>query len=75
MSPISLRIRELREARGMSQAALAEAVGVRQATISDLETGKAKTLRLSLLEQLARELGVPARELIQETPARRQRAK
>ena len=39
MTPIRLRIRELREAKGWSQAELAERAGTRQATISEYETG------------------------------------
>ena len=70
MSPVSLKLREIRERRGLSQAQLAAAAGVRQATISDLETGKAKTLRLTLLEALAVALDVPARDLIGETKKR-----
>lgn len=71
MSPVTLKVRELRESLGLSQAQLAEAVGVRQATISDIETGKAKTLRLALLEGLAFALKVPARDLIGETKRRK----
>ncbi|MEO5818841.1 MAG: helix-turn-helix transcriptional regulator, partial [Gemmatimonadaceae bacterium] len=71
MSPVTLNLRALREAAGLTQAQLAEAVNVRQATISDLETGKAKTLRLSLLDALAKALGVSARELIEESAPRR----
>lgn len=70
MSPVTLNLKELREKAELSQSDLADAVGVRQATISDLETGKAKTLRLSLLEALARVLKVPARELIAESRRR-----
>lgn len=44
---------EWRSLRGFTQQQLAHAVGVRQATISDIETGKAKTLRLTLLDKLA----------------------
>lgn len=37
MSPVRLRLRELREAAGLTQAALADRAGLRQATINDLE--------------------------------------
>ena len=36
------KIRQLRDARGMTQQTLAEAVGVTQATVSDWENGKMK---------------------------------
>ena len=65
MSPIRLRLREAREAAGMTQLELAEAAGTRQATISDLERGEAKTLRLALLERLADALGVEPGELVE----------
>ena len=58
-------LREWRELRGFTQPRLAEAVGVRQATISDIETGKAKTLRLVLLDKLARVLNAEPHELLQ----------
>ncbi|MGI8548299.1 MAG: helix-turn-helix domain-containing protein, partial [Gemmatimonadaceae bacterium] len=38
MTPIRLRIEELRNAQGWSQRDLAEAAGVRQATISKAES-------------------------------------
>ncbi|WP_342395013.1 helix-turn-helix transcriptional regulator [Gordonibacter sp. An230] len=39
MATIANRVRELREARGLSQGALAEAVGVTRQTIISLEKG------------------------------------
>jgi transcriptional regulator with XRE-family HTH domain len=75
MSPISLRIRELREARGWSQAELAERAGVRQATISTLETGKARRL-LDVLERIAEALEVaPAKLLGEGVPTKRPRVR
>ena len=55
---LTLNLREHRERNGLSQAELAKAVGVRQATISDLETGKSRRIELDLLEKLAKVLGV-----------------
>jgi transcriptional regulator with XRE-family HTH domain len=63
MSPITLRIRELRQAREMTQAQLAERAGVREATISELETGKSRRL-LDVLEKIARALNVAPGELL-----------
>jgi len=57
MSPLGLRLKELRDAKGWSQRELSRRSGVRQATISHLETGKARTLSLVALEKLARALG------------------
>jgi putative transcriptional regulator len=56
MSPVGVRIRELRETHGWSQTELANHSGVRQATISDLESGKAKAVSFSVLERLSKAL-------------------
>lgn len=61
-------LREWRELRGFTQPRLADAVGVRQATISDIERGKAKTLRLTLLDKLARVLNAEPYELLLPPP-------
>jgi transcriptional regulator with XRE-family HTH domain len=62
---------EWRTLRGFSQQQLATTVGVRQATISDIETGKAKTLRLALLDKLARALNTEPYLLLQPPPERK----
>jgi transcriptional regulator with XRE-family HTH domain len=53
VSPIVLRLRALRERKGWSQAALAKRAGIRQATVSDLETGRSRSISLGVLERLA----------------------
>lgn len=60
MTPISLRLRELREAAELTQQGLADRAGVRQATISELENPDtdAGRVKLSTLERLADALGV-----------------
>src|SRR5262245_25744461 len=77
ISPMTLqfRIKQLREARGLSQAALAEHVGVRQATINDLENGYSRRDTLDLLEKLARALGVEPGELFERRPAAKKKTK
>jgi transcriptional regulator with XRE-family HTH domain len=65
MTPLVLNLRSYREKAGLSQAELAKAVGVRQATISDLETGKSRRVELDLLERLAEALGVKAPALLE----------
>ena len=57
--------------RGFTQPRLADAVGVRQATISDIETHKAKTLRLTLLDKLAKVLNAQPHELLQPPPEKK----
>jgi transcriptional regulator with XRE-family HTH domain len=69
MSP--LRLRELREAAELSQEELAARVGARQATISDLERGKAIRIDLALIDRLAKALGIEPGELFVRTPARK----
>lgn len=61
-----LKLREVREGRGLTQEELAVKAGVRQATISDLETGKSQRISFALLGALARDLGVSVRDLFEE---------
>lgn len=71
LAPLVLTLKEAREARGLTQSELAEAVGVRQATISDLETGKSRRIELDLLERLAATLKVEAGSLLAHEPRRK----
>ena len=74
MTPIRLRLEQLRTAMGWSQAELARRSGVPQPTISRLEAEKTRTIDLDNLERLADALGVNAAALIshtsEETPAK-----
>jgi transcriptional regulator with XRE-family HTH domain len=65
MSPVRFRIRELRVAKGWSQARLADASKTRQATISDLESGRSRRVEIDLLQRLADALGVEPGELVE----------
>ncbi len=65
MTSVQLALKALREAKGLTQQQLAEAVGVRQATISDLETGKSRRIELDLIERLAKALRVKPGELLE----------
>ena len=60
-------IRQLRESCGMTQAALAERVGVNSKTVSKWETGKGLP-DISLLQPLARTLGVSVISLMNGEP-------
>jgi len=78
MTPIVVRLRELREARGLSQLQLSERAGVRQATISELESGKKLRLDFGILDRLCAALGVEPGELLereQPRPKESRRAK
>lgn len=71
MTPVRLRLRELRTAKGHSQTALADLAGVRQATISELESGKAKRIDFATIEKLADALGVEPSELLEREKKRK----
>lgn len=76
MTPIRLKLAEARARAGLSQARLAKRLGVRQATISDLERGKTQRIDLELLERLCVALDVDPQSLFimeRAKPARRKR--
>jgi transcriptional regulator with XRE-family HTH domain len=58
MSPIVLRVRELREALGLTQAELAQRADVRRATVNRIENAHVTAIDLEVLEKLADALGV-----------------
>ena len=60
-------VKQLREHRGMTQAALAEKIGVSSKTVSKWETGKGLP-DISLLEPLAKALGISVIELMNGQP-------
>lgn len=68
MTPVNLRVRELREARGWSQSELAGRAGVSRLTVINIESGKSKGVDFSTLEGLAKALGVDAGYLVVTTP-------
>lgn len=71
MSPIRLRLREVRSARGLTQAKLAELAGVREATVNRIENHRVTSIDLVVLEKLAKALQVdPAILFVSEAPQR-----
>ena len=58
MTPIALRVKELRTAKGWSQAELARRAGIRRATVNRLENAQIRSLNVEVLEKLARVLEV-----------------
>ena len=66
MSPKRLGkvLKQRREEKGVTQAALAGKVGVSQAYIAKLESGDKKNPTLDLLKKIAKALGVPVTELL-----------
>jgi transcriptional regulator with XRE-family HTH domain len=73
MSPVRVRLKELRESRGLTQVQLAEQAGVRRAAISEIESGHRQRIELDMLERLADALEVEPGELIERETVRRKR--
>lgn len=71
MTPIVLRLKELRQLAGFTQEGLAAAVGVRQATISDLENNRSRRIELDLIDRLAKVLKVDPGALLARAAKRR----
>ena len=71
---MTLRLRELRHARGLSLRALAAKAGIDHMTLDRIELGKAKP-RLGTLEALARALRVPVVELFEPQAPKRRRTR
>ena len=61
-----LKLREVREKKGLSQGALSRKSGIPQSTISDIERGIIKSPTINLAQKLARALGVPLSEMLDE---------
>jgi HTH-type transcriptional regulator/antitoxin HipB len=57
-------IKHHRERLGLTQARLAERAGIPQSRVSELETGKIDDPSLSLLQSIARGLGMRASTLV-----------
>lgn len=70
MSPLTLRLRELRERRGWSQAELGRRAGIAQSIVNRLESGQTRSPSLDTLEQLAQALGVAPGSLFASIPPR-----
>jgi transcriptional regulator with XRE-family HTH domain len=66
MSPkrFAMRLKQIREAHGLTQEQLAKKVGVTQGYIGHLERGLKKHPSLPTLKKLAKALGVPVTELL-----------
>ena len=58
------RIAALREAKGLSQPALAKLIGIAQPSLSDIESGKTRSLKGNTLAGLIKHLDVTAESLL-----------
>jgi transcriptional regulator with XRE-family HTH domain len=63
-SAMGRRVKRLREAKGLSQRALATKTKVTQGLIHQLETGAIQDVRSKVVLKLAKALGVPVTELL-----------
>jgi transcriptional regulator with XRE-family HTH domain len=68
VTPIWIRLKELREAKDWTQAELARRSGVPQPTISRIEAGEGRSVNLDNLERLARALDTDPAFLIASEP-------
>lgn len=75
MSPVRLRVKELRTAKGMTQAQLAKAASVREATLTAIENQRTTGVDFDVLERLASALGVDPGFLIVKTTGRPKKGK
>ena len=64
LSPIALRLKELRETAGMSQQSLAVSAGLSVSLVSQIERGSRVDPRVSTITALATALGVSLDELV-----------
>lgn len=64
VSPISVTLERARRKAGLTQSQLADRADVRQATISELETGRARRVGLDVLDRLCKVLGVEPGDLL-----------
>lgn len=71
MSPIAVRLRELREARGLTQVDLAELTGIDQAAISRIENQQTTAMDFSVLERFCVALSCEPGELLERVKKRR----
>jgi putative transcriptional regulator len=69
VTPIRITLQEARERAGLTQSELADRVGVRQATISDMETGKTTRIDLPILDRLCAVLKVEPGGLLERNKA------
>lgn len=75
MPTIRLRVRELREALGLTQAELAERADVRRATVNRIENARVTAIDLAVLDRIATALKVEPGFLIVREAAPKRRAR
>lgn len=73
VTPLRLRLKELREAKALTQQELADKAGVSRSTIARLETGSLRNATLDMVEKLADALDVNVVVLVDHRPPKRRR--
>ena len=58
MKKLEIKLKELLESRGKTQAELADAIGVRRATINDLYHNRSKQIPRNVVDKIAEELNI-----------------
>ncbi len=71
MSRVELRLRELRQAKGMTQVELAERTGIDQGALSRIETGKTQAMDFDVMARLCDALGCEPGDLLERTKKKR----
>lgn len=72
MARVRLRVKELREWRGLGKRELARLAKVRCATVIEIARGRTSRVDLAVLGRLARALRVEPGNLLEREPKRRQ---
>jgi transcriptional regulator with XRE-family HTH domain len=67
MSEIGKRVRELREARGLSQSEVARRAGITPSAVHFIESGRTKEPSASTVAAIARAIGVGVEEVFEES--------
>jgi transcriptional regulator with XRE-family HTH domain len=73
MDPTGANVRRLREARGLSQNALAKQAGITQGHLRDIETGRIRNPGVAVVRALAKALEVDPGALLREAQAPEER--
>ncbi len=73
VSPIALRLRELRQKRGLTQVELSKLTGIDQGAISRIENGHTGGIEFDVLERLCDALNCQPWDLLKRQPTPRKR--
>jgi len=63
MEPINLKIKNIRNSKGISQTVVAETCGIKQSSYANIENGKTQSITIEIGKGIAKALGVSFNEL------------